>query len=323
MAYEVGPDQARRRLPAYGGQALIEGVMMRGKHKVAVAVRNPKGELVIYEETLNPTLYRGPISEIPFLRGLTMLWDALGIGLRALMWSAEVAVNAPGAQQSPFNRPLDLKMAAVSLSMSAGMVFLSPAVGSSIVGKVLGIQNKALTTILEGMLRLGLVAGYISLVGQTEQGQRLFAYHGAEHKTVNALEAGAPLTPESVKRFPLEHPRCGTAFLLTVLMISTAIQVLIGRPKLPKLILTRIILLPIVAGIAYEVIRFASSNMNDPLVRAIVAPNLLMQRLTTREPDLEMIQVAIAAMERVLAAEEAATETNIDIDFHDQQASTL
>jgi uncharacterized protein YqhQ len=323
MAYEVGPDQVRKKLPTYGGQALIEGVMMRGKHKVAVAVRNPRGELVVYEETLNPTLYRGPISEIPFLRGLTMLWDALGIGLRALMWSAEVAVNAPGAQQSPFNRPLDLKMVAVSLSMSAGMVFLSPAVGSSIVGRVLGIHNKALTTILEGMLRLGLVAGYISLVGQTEQGQRLFAYHGAEHKTVNALEAGAPLTPESVKRFPLEHPRCGTAFLLTVLIISTAIQVLIGRPSLPKLILTRIILLPIVAGIAYEVIRFASSNMNDPLVRAIVAPNLLMQRLTTREPDLDMIQVAIAAMERVLAAEEAATANNIDIDFRGQQANVL
>jgi uncharacterized protein YqhQ len=151
---------------------------------------------------------------------------------------------------------------------------------------------------------LSLVTGYIWLVGQTQEGRRLFAYHGAEHKTVNAVEAGAPLTPESVKQFPLEHPRCGTAFLLTVLIISTLLQLLIGRPKnLVGLLASRLILLPIVAGIAYEFIRFASKHLDDPTIRAIIAPNLLMQRLTTREPDLDMIAVAIAAMERVLAAE--------------------
>jgi uncharacterized protein YqhQ len=161
---------------------------------------------------------------------------------------------------------------------------------------------------------LGLVAGYITLVGQTEMGKRLFAYHGAEHKTVNAVEAGAPLTPESVKQFPLEHPRCGTAFLLTTLLISTALQLIIGRPRFSVLLLSRLLLLPIVAGLAYEFIRFASQHMDDPMVRAIVAPNLMMQHLTTREPDLETIRVAIAAMERVLASEDGAESTaNIEI----------
>lgn len=289
---------------SYGGQALIEGVMMRGRHKVAVAVRNPKGRVVVYEQALNPTIYRGPISQLPFVRGLTMLWDALGIGIRALLWSAEVAM---GEDEPPFDRPLDTGTAALSLSMTAGMVFISPALASSGLFRLLGLRSGGLATVLEGLLRLGLVTGYIWLVGQTEQGKRLFAYHGAEHKTVNAVEAGAPLTPESVRRFPLEHPRCGTAFLLTTLMISTLLQVALGRPRFPTLIVQRLVLLPVVAGIAYEFIRFASRNMHDPTVRAIVAPNLLMQRLTTREPDLDMIAVAIAAMERVLASERSGT----------------
>jgi uncharacterized protein YqhQ len=290
---------------AYGGQALIEGVMMRSRQKVAVAVRNPQGEIVVYEENLNPAIYRGPLAQLPFLRGLTMLWDSLGIGIRALMWSAEVAM---GNKDATFDRPLDPATTALSMSLSVGMVFLSPALASSGFAKLFKVRSNALTTMLESMIRLGIVTGYIWLVGQTREGSRLFAYHGAEHKTVNAIEAGAPLTPESVKQFPLEHPRCGTAFLLTVMMISTIIQMVIGRPKGLKLIASRLILLPIVAGIAYEFIRFASKHLDDPTVRAIIAPNLLMQRLTTREPDLAMISVAIAAMERVLAAESSATE---------------
>lgn len=295
--------KASRIGPSYGGQALIEGVMMRGKHRVAVAVRNPKGQIVVYDAALNPAIYRGPISELPFVRGITMLWDALGIGLRALLWSAEVAA---GVENPPFDRPIDAGTVAVSLSFSTAMVFLGPAAASSGIGRLLGLRNNALTTALEGLLRLGLVAGYITLIGETEPGRRLFAYHGAEHKTVNAIEAGAPLTAESVKRFSLEHPRCGTAFLLTTLIISTVIQMMMGRQRLPVKLLSRLIILPLVAGIAYEFIRFASANMHDPLVRAIIAPNLMMQRLTTREPDLDMLNVAIAAMERVLAGEETA-----------------
>ncbi len=289
-----------RNLP-YGGQAVIEGVMMRGAHRVAVAVRNPKGEIVVHEERLDPRVYQGPISRLLFLRGLLTLWDALGIGMRALMWSADVAMGTdkPVFEGSPV-------MAAVSLSLSAGMVFVTPALTSNWVERLFKIRNSTLANAVEGAVRLGLVVGYIWFVGQTEQGKRLFAYHGAEHKTINAYEAGAPLTPESVRRFPLEHPRCGTAFLLTVLVISTLIHSLLGRPRFVLLMLTRLIMLPLIAGIAYEFIRLAARNMDKPAVRAIVMPNLMLQRLTTNEPSLEMIEVAIRAMERVLAGEEVA-----------------
>jgi uncharacterized protein YqhQ len=275
--------------------------MMRGANRVAVAVRNPKGEIIVHEEQLNPWIYQGPISQMPFVRGLLTLWDALGIGIRALMWSADVSIGAdkPVFQGNP-------AMTVMSLGMSTGMVFVGPALGSGLLRRVLGFRSGFLTNILEGGLRLGLVVGYISLIGQTEQGKRLFAYHGAEHKTINAYEAGAPLTPESVRRYRLEHPRCGTAFLLTVMVMSTLVHSLMGRPPFLLLVLTRLLMLPLIAGIAYEFIRFASKNMNDPTVRAIVAPNLALQRMTTREPDLEMIEVAIRAMERVLAAEEAS-----------------
>src|SRR5258708_16577641 len=209
---------------AYGGQAVIEGVMMRGRYKVAIAVRNPKGEIVVYEDDLSPTLYRSPLVQLPFVRGAVMIWDALGLGTRALLWATQVAA---GIEKPEVSRAAGLGVAAVSMGLSTGMVFLSPAVGASGLGKLFGIKNHALTTLLEGVLRLGLVVGYIYAVGQTKEGTRLFQYHGAEHKTVSAVEAGAPLTPESVKTFPLEHPRCGTAFLLTVVMISTLVQIFI------------------------------------------------------------------------------------------------
>src|SRR5262249_36599538 len=159
---------------------------------------------------------------------------------------------AAGIENPVVNKSMGMGTAAVSMSLSAGMVFVSPAVASSGLARLLGLKNKTLATVLEGLIRLGLVVGYIYAVGQTKEGSRLFAYHGAEHKTVNALEAGAPLTPESVKQFPLEHPRCGTAFLLTVMMLSTLIQIFIGRPRFPVLVLSRLILLPVIAGIAYE-----------------------------------------------------------------------
>jgi uncharacterized protein YqhQ len=292
----------RKSLRSYGGQAVIEGVMMRGANRVAVAVRNPKGEIVVHEEQLNPWIYQGPISQMPFVRGLLTLWDALGIGMRALMWSADVSV---GAEKPIFEG--NPAMAVVSLSMSAALVFVGPAVGSGILHRILRLRSGFLANILEGGMRLGLVVGYIWLIGQTEQGKRLFSYHGAEHKTINAYEDGAPLTPESVKRYRLEHPRCGTAFLLTVMVMSTLIHSLMGRPPFLLLVLTRVLMLPLIAGVAYEFIRFAAKNMDNPTVRAIVAPNLALQQMTTREPDLEMIEVAIRAMERVLAAEQPSS----------------
>jgi len=284
---------------AYGGQAVIEGVMMRSRDRVAVAVRAPNGQIVVHEEMLHSAIHNSPLSKLPFVRGVVGIWDALGIGTRALTWAAEIKLGKPDAD---FNDPaIGPGMTATSLALGAGLMFIAPALTSSWIERLLGIKGGLLANTLEGMIRLGIVVGYISAVGQLDEGKRLFAYHGAEHKTINAYEAGAPLTPESVRHFPLEHPRCGTAFLLTVAVINVIISAFLGRPPIAMRILSRILLLPLVAGIAYEAIQYSARHMDNPLVRTLVTPNLLLQRLTTREPDAAMLEVSIRALERVLA----------------------
>ncbi len=288
----------RQPLKTYGGQAVIEGVMMRSRDRVAVAVRAPNGSIVVHEETLPGALYRGSLSRLPFVRGLATLWDSLGIGTRALVWAAAIKT---GDTAPDFNDPaVGAGVTLTSLGFGAGIMVLAPALTSSWIERLLGIKGGLLANTLEGLIRLGIVVGYISAVGQLDEGKRLFAYHGAEHKTINAYEAGAPLTPESVARFPLEHPRCGTAFLLTVAVINVLLSAFLGRPPLLKRLISRIVMLPLVAAIAYEFIQYSARNMNNPMIRAIATPNLLTQRLTTREPDRAMLEVAIRALQTVL-----------------------
>ena len=290
----------------YGGQAVIEGVMMRGAHVAAIAVRNSEGEIVVHEQPLNATLYRGRIAKTPFLRGLIGLWDALGLGTRALLWSADVAVSTEDEKIS-FTGPVGYATLAVSLLIGVGIFFLAPTLGASAIEQLLGLQNQPfLVNLIEGVIQLLLIIGYMWLIGRLPDVKRLFGYHGAEHKTINAYEAGATLTPETVAKYPIEHPRCGTAFLLTVAFVSVLVFSLLGRPPILLLILSRVILIPVIAGIAYEVIRFTAKNLDNPIVRLIVIPNLALQHLTTRPPDLSMIEVAIAAFNRVLAAEQRA-----------------
>lgn len=283
----------------YGGQAVIEGVMMRGSHMAAVAVRDPKGQIHLHTEPLNPRIYSGPIARTPFLRGLIMLWDALGLGIRSLMFSANVAL---GEEEAKFEGPIAWGTVAVSLSLGIGLFFLLPAAVGKWLAGPFGLGTLA-TNLLEGLIRLLLLVGYIWAIGFMPDVRRLFAYHGAEHKTINAYEAGAPLTPDSVARFPLEHPRCGTAFLLTVVVVSILVFSLVGNPALWLRLASRLLLIPVVAGLAYEFIRFTARHIQNPIIRAIVAPNLALQRLTTREPDVAMLEVAIAAFERVLESE--------------------
>lgn len=311
---------------SYGGQAVIEGVMMRGAHKAAVAVRKPsqdgKGEIVIHEQPLNATLYRGWISKTPFVRGLVGLWDALGLGTRALLWSADVALaeeekaGAAGETgekkdaSSIFNGPLGYGTLAISLAMGVGLFFLLPTSAATGIEQLLGLQAYPfLVNLIEGVIQLTILIVYISLISLMPDVKRLFGYHGAEHKTINAYEAGAELTPEVVAGYPIEHPRCGTAFLLTVAFVSVLVFSLFGRPPFLLLILSRVILIPVIAGIAYEVIRFTAKNMHNPIVRIIIIPNLALQHLTTRQPDLGMIEVAIAAFKRVLASESVIEES--------------
>lgn len=289
---------------SYGGQAVIEGVMMRGAHTAAIAVRDPDGNIAVHEQPLNATLYRGRISKTPFLRGVIGLWDALGLGTRALLWSADVALGKE--EEVNFNGPLGWGTVAISLLFGIGLFFVLPSATASLLERLLDLSSQSvLVNLIESLVRLGLLLGYMWLIGRIPDVKRLFGYHGAEHKTINAYEAGAELTPETVSKYPIEHPRCGTAFLLTVVIVSLIVFSLFGRPPFLILILSRVLLIPVVAGIAYEFLRFTAKHMDNPLIRLIVIPNLALQHLTTRQPDLSMIEVAIEAFNRVLLSEQS------------------
>jgi uncharacterized protein YqhQ len=294
----------------YGGQAVIEGVMMRGAKALAVAVRNPQGEIVIHTEPLNPRIYGGRLTKVPFLRGLTLLWDALGLGVKSLMFSAEVAMPEETAgrngreSQNPFHGPAQWGTVLLSLSFAVLLFFALPAFLAGLLESWLPAGTSPVWgNVIEGVIRLSLLVGYVGLIGFVPDIRRVYGYHGAEHKTINAFEAGAELTPASVARYPLEHPRCGTAFLLTVVVISILLFTLFPPLSIPVRILTRVALLPVVAGISYELIRFTAAHRNNLLIRWLIKPNLALQRLTTREPDAEMLAVSIAAFQAVRAFE--------------------
>jgi uncharacterized protein YqhQ len=283
----------------YGGQAVIEGVMMRGSRGMAVAVRAPNEQIVIHTQPVSP-LYRNRFSRIPFLRGLLGLWDALGLGYQSLTFSANVAADG----EAKFEGPMAWGTMLVSLAFGVGLFFLAPAGAAQGIERWLGI-HPWLGSLVEGVVRLALIVGYIWAIGLLPDIRRLFGYHGAEHKTIHAFEAGVELTPAQVKRFPLEHPRCGTAFLLTVVVFSILLFALLGPLPLWARLLSRVLLIPVVAGLAYEYIRFTARHIGNPLVRVLVAPNLALQRLTTRQPDDSMLEVAIAAFNAMRAREES------------------
>lgn len=321
----------------YGGQAVIEGVLMRGVHTAAIAVRDPKGAIVVHEEPLPERLYRSRITRTPFLRGVVGLWDAMGLGTKALMWSADVAAGED--ENISFSSPIGFLTVAVSLLLGIGLFFLLPTVTATGIGSLLGITStEAVVTegesipnlseeqpaesrpfifyealpigwqatvinAIEAVVQLGILVLYITLIAQMEDVRRLFSYHGAEHKTINAYEAGDQLTPEVVIGYPIEHPRCGTAFLLTVVFVSVFVFSLLGRPPFLWLIVSRVVLIPVIAGVSYELLKWSAANMHRTWVRVLVKPNLALQHLTTRQPDLAMCEVAIAAFKRVLYSE--------------------
>ncbi|MDA1330156.1 MAG: DUF1385 domain-containing protein [Chloroflexi bacterium] len=284
--------------PLYGGQAVIEGVMMRGSKAMSVAMRAPDGKIVLHNESLGP-IYQSRAAKIPFLRGLVLLWDALVLGTRVLALSANV--QAEEEDERIEGGALTLTILG-SLAIAVILFFLTPAGISLLAEQYLHLPANW-GNIVEGVVRLGILIGYLLLIGRMDDIRRVFGYHGAEHKTINAYEAGATLTPETVDQFPLEHPRCGTAFLLTVVVFSILLFSLLGpMPLLPRLGL-RVLLIPALASLAYEYLRWTARNIASPIVRLLVAPNLALQRLTTRPPDKAMLEVAIAAFEDVRAKE--------------------
>lgn len=281
----------------YGGQAVLEGVMMRGLHQATVAVRAPDGSIVWSDRALNPER-RKFWARVPLLRGIQMLGDALIIGVWALSFSANAST---GEEEQPLSKAQLSGLIATSLTMAIGLFFVLPLVLASLLAR-LGL-NDLVREVLEGALRLLVFVGYLVAIRRSADIRRVFGYHGAEHKAVNAYEAGAPLTPERVRGFTLIHPRCGTSFVLVVLLLSIVLfSFLSGLPFWLRL-LSRIVFVPLIAGIGYELLRLSAANYHRTWVRKLVAPTLALQKLTTEEPDDGMLEVAIVALRRVLVAD--------------------
>ena len=287
----------------YGGQAVIEGVMIRGRRVYSVAARSPEGN--IHAVTWPISTWPGPRwRRIPFIRGTLVLGETLATGVRALAYSARVAMGeeVAGSPVAAWTVGLTLLF---SLGLAVGLFFVLPLLIVE-TGVDRHIDSSLVSNLAEGGLRLLIFLAYLVGVGFMPSIRRVFAYHAAEHMTVHAHEARESLETERVRRFPPAHPRCGTAFLLTVMLVSVLVFALLGKPDLPLRVASRVLLLPVIAGISYEVIRFSAAHSTNFLVQLISAPNLALQRLTTRPPDDGQIEVAISAMNSVLAADRAA-----------------
>ena len=286
------------KMPSYGGQAVIEGVMMRGKKAVAMAVRSPQGEIVMFDEQL-PALYRSFWFKTPFVRGVLNLWDSLELGMRYLTKAANVQT---GEDEKIEGGTLFLTVL-VAVLLSVGLFFLLPALAAGWVDQALNLGGWW-SNLFEGFLRLAILVLYMALVGKMPDIKRTFMYHGAEHKTINAFEAGMELTPRNVALQTKVHPRCGTSLILTLVIFSVLIFSVLGPLPIYWRLISRILLLPVVAGLAYEYIRWAARAMDkSAIVRAMIKPNLLLQKLTTKEPTEDMLEVAIAAFNRMYALE--------------------
>ncbi|MCX8126301.1 MAG: DUF1385 domain-containing protein [Dehalococcoidia bacterium] len=282
----------------YGGQAVIEGVMMRGQHFLAVAVRRPHGEIDLQVRPL-AALYRGRLRQIPFVRGIIVLIESLAIGTRALFDSAAVALEEENEKS-----PTWYLWLAVAVGMAIGIAgfFILPMLITRYLIYPIAPSN-VLAVLSEGVIRVGLFIGYLAAISRMKDVQRVFAYHGAEHKTVNAYEGGMPLTVEAIQKFSTAHIRCGTSFILNVLVIAIIVFAFIGQPSVGTAIAWRILLIPVIASLSYELTRFGGGHSHNRLVRAVLAPGIWLQSLTTREPDDRQVETAIAALQAVIEAD--------------------
>lgn len=296
-----------------GGQAVIEGVMMRAPRSVAIAVRRPDGEIVVKKELAVPLSERFPIVKLPIIRGAVALFTSLIIGIKALNFSANEAMTEDekeqeskkaGGKEKEGGGELSSWAMAGTMSVAFGfgicLFFLFPLYMTKLMTPIIG-DNNVVFNLVDGVIRVVVFLAYIWAISRMEDIQRVFQYHGAEHKSIFAFEAGVELTVENVRPYNRLHPRCGTSFLLIVMLVSIAVFSLI--PKLWPFYLkagSRIVLLPIIAGISYEFLKWSSMNDNHPLVKMVIAPGLALQRLTTREPDDSQLEVAIRAMNEAL-----------------------
>jgi len=331
---------------SYGGQALIEGVLMRGRTAIAVALRHPDGRIVWADEKLAVGFRATRWARLPFVRGLVVLYETLVVGTRWLVRSAGIAAveelaplqpapSAPSAPSAP-NLAADLAgvqdavdggampppapaapvansadlgkgavalMLGLTLVVGVGLFFFLPLLlAKAIAGGQSGVVERA----VEGAIQIAIFLGYLLLIGRTSDVRRTFQYHGAEHMTIHALEAGDPLTVDAVRKYPTAHPRCGTEFLVVVILVSIVVFSVVGRQAIPVMVASRIVLIPVIAGISYELLRFGARHRDSRIVRWIFEPGIWVQKITTKQPTDDMLEVAIVSLEQALLADDEA-----------------
>ena len=295
---------------SYGGQALIEGVLMRGRNAIAVALRHPDGRIVWSDERLG-TGFRGThTAKLPFVRGLVVLYETLVVGTRWLIRSAGVAAaeeiapattsDGRAADSADLGKGSIALMLGFTLVIGLGLFFFLPLlVARFLAGDQPGIVERA----VEGVVQVLIFLGYLALIGRTADVRRTFQYHGAEHMTIHALEAGDPLNVDAIRKYPTAHPRCGTEFLVVVILVSIIAFSIVGRQELPLMVASRLVLIPVIAAVSYELLRFGARHRGNALVRALFEPGIWVQKITTKQPTDDMIEVAIVSMEQAMAAD--------------------
>jgi uncharacterized protein YqhQ len=282
----------------YGGQALIEGVLMRGRDAIAVAFRHPDGRIVWATERLDTGLHAKRWAKFPLVRGLVVLYETLIVGTRWLVRSANIQASAEGIE---LGRGSIALMLGLTLVVGIGVFFLLPLFLAALT--TAKAESGWVQHLTEGLIRVGLFLGYLALIARAPDIRRVFEYHGAEHMTIHALEAGDPLTTHAVRKYPTAHPRCGTEFLVVVILLSVLLFGFLGRDNPVVMVGGRLVLIPVIAAVGYEILRFGAKHRANPLVRAIMAPGILVQMITTKRPTDDQIEVAIVSMEQALEAD--------------------
>lgn len=283
---------------SYGGQALIEGVLMRGRDAIAVALRHPDGQIVYATERLDSGFHGTRWSRWPLIRGLVVLYETLVVGTRWLVRSANVQAEEDGVE---LGKGSIILMLALTLVAGIGIFFLLPLFVASVT--TANVENGLIQHLVEGLVRVAIFLGYLALIGRAPDIARVFQYHGAEHMTIHALEAGDPLVVSEVRKYPTAHQRCGTEFLVVVILLSIIAFSLVGRQEPLVMVGSRIVLIPVIAAVGYEILRFGARHRANPLVKVLLYPGLLVQMITTKQPTDDMIEVAIVSMEQALEAD--------------------
>ncbi len=285
---------------SYGGQALIEGVLMRGRDAIAVALRHPDGRIVSATERLDSGFHGTRWSKLPLIRGLVVLYETLVVGTRWLIRSANVQAEEEGVELGKGSIAL---MLGITLAIGIGIFFLLPLLVASVTAG--GAENDVVQHLVEGLVRVAIFLGYLALIAQAPDIRRVFQYHGAEHMTIHALEAGDPLTVDEVRKYPTAHQRCGTEFLVVVILLSIVAFSLVGRQSPLVMVGSRLLLVPVIAAIGYEILKAGARHRGNPIVKALMYPGILVQMITTKRPTDDMIEVAIVSMTEALTADGA------------------